>query len=161
MAFDVHARGFGNWQHKNRGDVRPPAIKSRNTPNHRHGSGNLQGRSGLAPPPSCPQLLPPLLASDVTGTTETETGECQGYIDSEADHYLTLEHSFQYLKVLAESDSPTSLAILGPKGEAWCHTGSNPYIEGVWDAGEYQVYLANLEEADVGDRYELLVTEID
>ena len=99
--------------------------------------------------------------TDITGVTETETGDCNGFIDSEADHYLTLEQPFRYLKVLAESDSPTSLTILGPEGEVWCHTGRNPYIEGVWDAGEYKVFLANLDSAEVGDRYELMVTEID
>ncbi len=50
---------------------------------------------------------------------------------------------------------------MGPQGESWCHTGNNPFIEGVWDEGEYEVYLSNLDGADVGDRYELLVTELD
>ncbi|MGK7911241.1 MAG: hypothetical protein AB4050_07125 [Synechococcus sp.] len=103
----------------------------------------------------------PLLATDVTGVADTETGECKGYIDTTADHFLTLEQPFRYLKVQAESTSPTSLVIVGPQGEAWCYTGNNPYIEGVWDAGEYEVYLANLDEAGVGDRYELLVTELE
>ncbi len=102
-----------------------------------------------------------LSAIDVAGTALTETGDCEGFVDSSADHQLTLEQPFQFLKVLASSDEPTSLVILGPNGESWCSTGDNPYIEGVWDAGEYEVYLANPYSKQSGARYELRVTEID
>ena len=128
------------------GDYQPISVAPGFEPDPAIGTGNVGG---------------PLLASDVTGVVDTETGECNGYIDTQADHYLTLEQPFRYLKVLAESPSPTSLVIVGPQGESWCHTGNNPFIEGVWDEGEYEVYLSNLDGADVGDRYELLVTELD
>ena len=128
------------------GDYQPITVAPGFEPDPAIGTGHVGG---------------PLLATDVTGVAETETGECQGYIDTTADHFLTLEQPFRYLKVQAESPNPTSLVILGPQGEAWCFTGSNPYIEGVWDAGEYEVYLANLGEEGVGDRYELRVTELE
>ncbi|MEM9567449.1 MAG: hypothetical protein AAF974_04005, partial [Cyanobacteria bacterium P01_E01_bin.34] len=128
------------------GDYQPITVAPGFEPDPAIGTGNVGG---------------PLLATDVTGVADTETGECQGYIDTTADHSLTLEQSFRYLKVQAESPNPTSLVILGPQGEAWCFTGNNPFIEGVWDAGEYEVYLANLDGAAVGERYELLITELE
>ncbi|MEL7086372.1 MAG: hypothetical protein AAGM36_17960 [Cyanobacteria bacterium J06597_1] len=127
------------------GDYQPINVAPGFEPDPAIGTGNVGG---------------PLLATDVTGVADTETGECQGYIDTTADHFLTLEQPFRYLKVQAESPSPTSLVIVGSQ-EVWCFTGNNPFIEGVWDAGEYEVYLANLDGAAVGERYELLVTELE
>lgn len=101
----------------------------------------------------------PRLASEATGVTNTETGQCSGYIDTLPDHQITLTADFEYLEIAAVSSARTSLVILGPNGEAWCNTGENPSIYGFYESGSYDVYVGNMRR-DVGARYELFITEL-
>ncbi len=102
----------------------------------------------------------PRLASEATGTSTTETGECSGYIDTLPDHELELTADFEYLSIAAMTEGEASLVIFGPNAETWCFTGENPSISGFYDQGTYEVYVGNMSR-DIGPRYELVITELE
>lgn len=101
----------------------------------------------------------PRLASEATGVSTTETGECRGYIDTLPDHQLDLTADFEFLSIAAKTEGESSLVIFGPNAEIWCVTGANPSISGFYDQGTYDVYVGNLKR-DIGPRYELIITEL-
>ncbi|WP_017328121.1 serine/threonine-protein kinase [Synechococcus sp. PCC 7336] len=102
----------------------------------------------------------PMAANQIVGVVTTPTGKCTGFVDTTPDHAVNLQSPFTYLAIGVESSEETSIAIVAPDGSALCFSGLNPYIEGPWAAGRYEVYVGNLLGSGTGPRYRLLVTEI-
>lgn len=108
---------------------------------------SLQLQSGFAPNP---QILRGVSgggerAADFLNITETPTGPCVGFIDSHADHQVSLMNFFNDLKLSVESAGDTVLVVKGPGG-VWCNddaVGQNPAIRGEWQKGQYQVWVGS------------------
>lgn len=84
-------------------------------------------------------------ASDLMGRSETATGPCAGFIDTEPDHRITLTQFFNNLSIEVQSTDDTSLVIRGPGG-TWCNDDfsyKNPGITGQWLSGTYEVWVGS------------------
>ena len=80
---------------------------------------------------------------DIAGRSETSTGSCLGFADSQPDHILKLTAPFDYLKLQVNSKVDTTMAVTGPGG-TWCNddfTDRNAGIDGQWQAGEYRLWI--------------------
>lgn len=87
-------------------------------------------------------------ASQVNGGNKTQTGTCKGFVDKVADHNLKLVNKFDYLKLVIESPSDTTIMIKGPGG-IWCNDdfdGKNPGIVGEWLKGDYQIWVGSYKK---------------
>lgn len=94
-------------------------------------------------------------------TTDTPTGACLGYIDTQPDHRIDLQTYFGYLKLAVESRGDTVLAVRGPGG-IWCNDDSrdqNPVIAGEWKKGIYEVWVGSREQGAF-HRYVLKITQV-
>ena len=99
-------------------------------------------------------------ASQVNGGSKTQTGTCKGFVDKVPDHTLKLISKFDYLKLLIESPSDTTLMIKGPGG-IWCNDdfdGKNPGIVGEWLKGDYQIWVGSYKKGK-SLPYTLKITE--
>lgn len=98
---------------------------------------------------------------DATEFGSTTQGPCVGMIDTTADHRVTLQVSFDFLRFRVHSEVDTSLVILGPNGARYCNddtVGLDPAIEGAFPAGEYEVYIGTVGGTD--GAYRLEITEM-
>jgi hypothetical protein len=80
---------------------------------------------------------------DIAGRSNTSTGDCIGFADSQPDHILRLNAGFKDLTVLAQSGGDTTLVVKGPGG-TWCNDdfqGKNAGLDGQWQPGEYRVWV--------------------
>lgn len=96
-----------------------------------------------------------------SGKAQTETGACLGFIDSIADHKLTLTTGFSYLKMKVFSSGDTILLVRGPGG-SWCSddvSDRNPEVAGQWLAGTYEIWVGSYE-ANASHPYLLQITEV-
>ncbi len=87
-------------------------------------------------------------ANQITGRQETSTGPCQGFVDEEPDHTMTLTDFFNYLSIQVESTHNTTLVIQGPGGR-WCndnYQNMNPGIAGQWLSGTYNIWVGSYDE---------------
>lgn len=87
--------------------------------------------------------------------------ECVGNIDTSADHNVTLEGGFDYLRFRVHSDEDTTLVIKGPNGEYYCnddYDGLDPQVDGMFQAGDYEVYVGAY--ADGNPEYRIEISEI-
>jgi hypothetical protein len=90
----------------------------------------------------------PKAANEVTGRPETATGPCNGFVDEQPDHTITLTEFFNYLRLQVQSSEDTTLVIRGPGG-TWCNDdyfGKNPGIAGQWLSGTYQVWIGSYDQ---------------
>jgi hypothetical protein len=100
-------------------------------------------------------------ASDhaVADRSESSTGPCLGYVDTQPDHTLTLTAFFEYLQVAVTSQADTTLIVRGPGG-SWCNDdageGKNPAIAGQWQSGRYSIWVGSYEK----DEYHPYVLQI-
>lgn len=96
----------------------------------------------------------------VAGQSETQTGMCNGFVDTEPDHTVVLKTFFSYLSLKVQSPQDTTLVIKGPGG-IWCnddHEGKNPGIAGEWLAGTYQIWIGSYDKTNYVP-YILKITE--
>ena len=97
-----------------------------------------------------PVLAAPL-DTQIRGNTggSVESKNC-GFIGATPSHTISLSERIDYLRMLVEADGgkPT-LLVVGPKAEdSFCvlgdiSVGLNPEISGVWEPGNYQVYVGD------------------
>lgn len=117
---------------------------------------------GFLPDPVTGSGLPggPVDASDLG---DTPSGSCRGYIDSSADHVLTLEERLSYLRVTVSSEYDSTLVIKFPDGRVLCNAsaeGLSPVIEADdWPEGRYEVFVGVPEQGEY-QPYRLTITEI-
>jgi hypothetical protein len=89
-----------------------------------------------------------------SGKVNTETGICIGFVDTVADHQITLSVAFDFLQLRVSSTGDTVMLIKGPGG-VWCNDDSsgstptegnrNPEISGAWLPGTYEVWIGSYE----------------
>jgi hypothetical protein len=87
-------------------------------------------------------------ASEVATRSETATGACTGFVDSQPDHTIVLSDVFNFLNLQVESPEDTTLIVRGPGG-TWCnddYTGKNPGIAGQWLSGTYQIWVGSYRQ---------------
>ena len=73
-----------------------------------------------------------------------------GFIADSPNHQMNLSHKVDYMRLTVQADGgePT-LLVLGPNsGDSFCVLGDklsglNPEISGVWEAGEYEIYVGD------------------
>lgn len=83
--------------------------------------------------------------SAIINHSDSPTGECTGFANSQPNHTLVLTQAFDSLSVLVQSADDTALAIRGPGG-VWCNDdldGKNPRISGQWQPGTYQIWVSS------------------
>jgi hypothetical protein len=102
---------------------------------------------GFSPDPTVVRGISggPETAASIAGRTETATGPCTGYVDTEPDHRLELTSFFNYLSLQVQSAEDTTLVIRGPGG-SWCnddYQGKSPGIAGQWLSGTYEIWVGS------------------
>jgi hypothetical protein len=88
------------------------------------------------------------LAQDIAQQEKTETGPCEGFVDTQPDHRLTLSQFFNYLRIEVKSNDDTTLVIRGPGG-SWCNNNYatlNPGLAGQWLSGTYDIWVGSLSK---------------
>ena len=73
-----------------------------------------------------------------------------GFIASSPNHQMNLDDKIDYMRLTVQADGgqPT-LLVLGPNsGDSFCVLGDeisglNPEISGVWEAGNYEIYIGD------------------
>ncbi|MGF1498033.1 MAG: hypothetical protein ACFB8W_14595 [Elainellaceae cyanobacterium] len=89
-----------------------------------------------------------LPASQISGRSDTSTGACVGFVDTEPDHKMVLTDFFEYLSLAIESPEDTTLVVRGPGG-SWCNddlNGKNPGLSGQWFSGTYEIWVGSYSE---------------
>jgi len=102
-----------------------------------------------------------LAATEVLATQATTTGYCDGFINRQPNHILTLNSFFNFLKVEVESEVDTTIMIKGPGG-IWCNDDTddtNPVIEGQWQPGSYKIWIGSYQ-VDTANDYLIKITGI-
>lgn len=100
-----------------------------------------------------------LAALEVVRTEQTATGYCDGFVNRQPNHTLTLKKFFDFLKIEVDSSADTTILIKGPGG-IWCNddaNNTNPVIEGQWKPGVYKIWIGSYEENAVND-YRIRIT---
>lgn len=94
-----------------------------------------------------------LAALEVVRTEQTATGYCDGFVNQQPNHTLTLKKYFDFLKIEVDSSADTTIVVQGPGG-IWCNDDTNytnPAIEGQWQPGVYKIWIGSYEENVVND----------
>lgn len=89
-----------------------------------------------------------LAALEVVRIEQTSTGYCDGFVNQQPNHTLTLKHYFDFLKIEVDSTADTTIAVQGPGG-IWCNddaNNANPVIEGKWQPGVYKIWIGSYQE---------------
>ncbi|MDJ0898774.1 MAG: hypothetical protein QNJ55_08175 [Xenococcus sp. MO_188.B8] len=87
-------------------------------------------------------------AIEVVHIKETTTGYCNGLVDQQPNHILTLNNFFEFLKIEVESSTDTTILVQGPGG-VWCNDDYNnddPALEGQWQQGKYKIWVGSYDE---------------
>ncbi|XPM55682.2 MAG: hypothetical protein EDM05_049945 [Leptolyngbya sp. IPPAS B-1204] len=111
---------------------------------------NVTLAPGFSPDPTTVRGISggPQAASEIAGRAETVTGPCNGFVDTQPDHTLTLTQFFNYLRLQVQSSEDTTLVIRGPGG-TWCnddYSGKNPGLAGQWLSGTYEIWVGSYDE---------------
>lgn len=111
------------------------------------GYGAISLTSGFLPDP---QMRPGMSGGPMSAMAMNS--QCRGYIDSNPDHLLYLNSSFNFLRVYVSSSSDTTLMVRGPSGEVYCADdtyGTNPAVDlqGAMP-GMYQVFVGSYSQGD-------------
>jgi hypothetical protein len=102
-----------------------------------------------------------LTATEVLETKTTTTGFCDGFINRQPNHTLTLNSFYDFLRIEVESNADTTIMIKGPGG-IWCNddtNDTNPVIEGQWQPGSYKIWIGSYQ-IDVLNNYLIKITGI-
>lgn len=100
-----------------------------------------------------------ITALEITNTENTATGYCDGFASRQPNHILKLASFFEFLRLEVESPADTTILVQGPGG-VWCNDDShnaNPMIEGVWQPGEYKVWIGSYQ-ANSNNNYRIKIT---
>ena len=100
-----------------------------------------------------------IAAVDITQTTNTSTGYCDGFVRQQPNHILKLNAFFDYLRLEVESSADTTVLVKGAGG-IWCNDdagSANPMIEGQWQPGIYQIWVGSYQP-DSSDSYQIKIT---
>ena len=100
-----------------------------------------------------------LAALEVARTEQTATGYCDGFVNRQPNHTLTLKKFFDFLKIEVDSSTDTTIVVQGPGG-IWCNDDANhtnPVIEGQWQPGIYKIWIGSYEE-NVTNNYRLKIS---
>ena len=108
--------------------------------------------------------LSPNLPEDplaIAGTTVGDSNQNCGDTPSEPQHEIQMTQQFPYLRFILQSEGEPVLLIDGPGGR-FCvladnYSGNNPEISGLWDAGNYYIYVGNRTPGNTS--YTLKITE--
>ena len=100
-----------------------------------------------------------LAALEVARTEQTSTGYCDGFVNRQPNHTLTLKKFFNFLKIEVDSPTDTTIVVRGPGG-IWCNDDANhtnPVIEGQWQPGIYKIWIGSYQE-NVTNNYRLKIS---
>jgi len=89
--------------------------------------------------------------------------QCRGWIAQTPDHIFQAASAFRGLRVMARSNSDTTLVIADSRGRVWCNDdaeGRNPVISSQFAAGTYRVWIGSYQQGE-NARYSLGFTELD
>ncbi|MEO1209656.1 MAG: hypothetical protein AAFX78_08955 [Cyanobacteria bacterium J06638_20] len=85
-------------------------------------------------------------ATRLTNRSETDTGPCLGFVDSQPDHRMELTSAFDFLSLQVQSTEDTTLVVRGPGG-VWCNDNYsldfNPGMAGEWLPGLYEIWVGS------------------
>lgn len=85
-------------------------------------------------------------ATQLTGRSNTDTGPCLGFVDSQPDHRMELTNAFDFLSLQVQSTADTTLVVRGPGG-IWCNDNYsldfNPGMAGEWLPGLYEIWVGS------------------
>jgi hypothetical protein len=99
-------------------------------------------------------------AASIAGKSETPTGSCVGYVDSQPDHTITLKSFFELLTIETASSVDTTMVVKGPGG-IWCNDDlhdKNAGVSGQWSPGTYEVWVGTFSKSK-SVPYVLKITE--
>jgi hypothetical protein len=85
--------------------------------------------------------------SSVIGRTDSPTGDCTGFANTQPNHTIVLTAPFSWLALRVRSADDTALMIQGPGG-IWCNDdldGKNPGIVGEWLPGTYRIWITSYD----------------
>ena len=108
----------------------------------------------------------PHVASGVSGgqiDARQVGNNCRGWISQTPDHIFQATRAFNGLRIMARSNSDTTLVIADAQNRAWCNDdaeGRNPVIQGNFAAGTYRVWVGSYQQGE-NARYSLGFTELD
>jgi hypothetical protein len=108
----------------------------------------------------------PHVASGVSGgqiDARQVGNNCRGWISQTPDHIFQATRAFNGLRVMARSNSDTTLVMADSSGRVWCNDdaeGRNPVIQGSFAAGAYRVWVGSYQQGE-NARYSLGFTELD
>ena len=100
-----------------------------------------------------------IAALEVAKTEQTSTGYCDGFVNRQPNHILTLKNFFDFLKIEVDSLTDTTIVVRGPGG-IWCNDDSysmNPIIEGQWQPGVYKIWIGSYQENST-DNYRIRIS---
>ncbi len=100
-----------------------------------------------------------LAALEVSRTEQTSTGYCDGFVNRQPNHTLTLKKFFDFLKIEVDSLVDTTIVVQGPGG-IWCNddtNNTNPAIEGQWQPGVYKIWIGSYQE-NATDNYRIRIS---
>ena len=100
-----------------------------------------------------------LAALEVVRTEQTATGYCDGFVNQQPNHTLTLKKFFDFLKIEVDSSTDTTIVVQGPGG-IWCNDDANhtnPVIEGQWQPGMYKIWIGSYQE-NVTNNYRIRIS---
>ena len=100
-----------------------------------------------------------LAALEVARTEQTATGYCDGFVNRQPNHTLTLKKFFDFLKIEVDSSVDTTIVVQGPGG-IWCNddaNNTNPAIEGKWQPGVYKIWIGSYRE-NATDNYRIRIS---
>ena len=100
-----------------------------------------------------------LAALEVARTEQTSTGYCDGFVNRQPNHTLTLKKFFDFLKIEVDSLTDTTIVVQGPGG-IWCNDdahNTNPAIEGQWQPGVYKIWIGSYQE-NATDNYRIKIS---
>ena len=101
-----------------------------------------------------------LAALEVVRTEQTATGFCDGFVNRQPNHILTLKNYFDFLRIEVDSPADTTIVVQGPGG-IWCNddaNSTNPIIEGEWQPGVYKIWIGSYQENSVNN-YRIRISE--
>ncbi|MGD1919258.1 MAG: hypothetical protein ACFCAD_10430 [Pleurocapsa sp.] len=97
---------------------------------------------------------------NITQTENSPTGYCDGFVNPQPNHILTIDTFFDYLRLEVDSPADTTILVRGAGG-VWCNDdagSANPMIEGQWQPGMYQIWVGSYQPNSM-DNYQIRITD--
>jgi len=91
------------------------------------------------------------------------SSRCRGWISNTPDHVFVATGHYNNLRILARSESDTTLVVADQNDNVWCDDdggqGTNPLIQRSFAAGTYRVWIGSYRQGE-NARYSLGFTEL-